>query len=190
MVRQRLRADRPDPDSVLRLCRAGLEHHDGLCRAAFARPCALCRARRLHDRGALRAFRHLAVARPAGRDRDRRAGRRRDRLSRLPVRRRRRLFRDPDHRLRRVRADRLRPFPLGQRLVGLLPAGRQLHAQRSVEPARLADHVLLRDPGAHRAGVRALPLAAAQPHRLFLAGDPRGRTGGARRSASTPSAAR
>ena len=40
--------------------------------------------------------------------------------------------------------------------------------------------VLLRDPGAHGRGVPAVPSAAAQPHGLFLAGDPRGRGGRAR----------
>ena len=92
----------------------------------------------------------------------------------------RRLFRDPDHRVRRVRAHRLRPFRLGRRLGRLLPAGRAVHAERSVEPARQADHVLLRDAGADRRGVSAVPLPAAQPHRLLLAGDPRGRGGRAR----------
>ena len=58
LVRQRLPAHRSDPHSLLRLRGAGLEHHDGLCRPAVARPRALCRARRLHGGGALRAFRH------------------------------------------------------------------------------------------------------------------------------------
>ena len=44
--------------------------------------------------------------------------------------------------------------------------------------------------GADGARLRALPRAAAQPRRLFLAGDPRGRGGGARAPASTPSATR
>ena len=35
---------------------------------------------------------------------------------RVPLRRRRRLFRDPHHRVRRIRAHRLRSFPLGRRL--------------------------------------------------------------------------
>ena len=65
LLRQRLPAHRPDPDPLFRLHRPGLEHHDGLCRAALARPRALCRARRLHDGGALRAFRHRPVDRPA-----------------------------------------------------------------------------------------------------------------------------
>ena len=63
--RQRLPAHRPDPDSLFRLCRPGLEHHDGLCRPALARPRALCRARRLYGGGALRAFRHRPVDRAA-----------------------------------------------------------------------------------------------------------------------------
>ena len=73
---------------------------------------------------------------------------------------------------------------------GLFLPVAQLHPQRPLEPARQADDVLLRDAGADRRGLRALPCAAAQPHRLLLAGDPRGRGGGARRSASTPSATR
>ena len=155
LLRQRLSAHRPHPHPLFRLYRPGLEHHDGLCRPALARPCALCRARRLHDRGALRAFRHrrrgsACSAAIAGRV----AVRRGHRLPRLPLRRRRRLFRHPDHRVRRVRPHRLRPFQLGRRLERLLPAGRQLHAQRSLEPARPADDVLLRDPGADRRGVR------------------------------------
>ena len=36
--------------------------------------------------------------------------------------------------------------------AGLLPAGRAIHAERPVEPARQADHVLLRDPRAHGRG--------------------------------------
>ena len=46
--------------------------------------------------------------------------------------------------------------------------------------ARPAGDVLLRDPGADGAGLRDVPCAAAQPRRLLLAGDPRGRAGGAR----------
>ena len=60
-----------------------------------------------------------------------------------------------------------------------VPAGRAIHPQRSLEPARPAGDVLLRDPGADRAGLRAVPRAAAKPRRLLLAGDPRGRGGGA-----------
>ena len=67
---------------------------------------------------------------------------------------------------------------------------RKYTPQRSVEPARQPDDVLLRDAGADRRGVRALPRAAAQPHRLLLAGDPRGRAGARARSASTRSATR
>ena len=103
--------------------------------------------------------------------------RRRHRLPRLPFPGRWRLFRNPDHRIRRVRSHRLRPFRLGQRLEWLVSAGRQLHAERSVEPARQADHVLLHAAGAHRRGAGDLPCAAAQPRRLFLACDSRGRGG-------------
>ena len=69
-------------------------------------------------------------------------------------------------------------FTLGRRLGRLLPAGRQLHAQRSLEPARQADHVLLRDPGADGRWRSCSATSLLQePHRLFLAGDPRGRDG-------------
>ena len=47
---------------------------------------------------------------------------------------------------------------LHRRLGGLLPAGRAVHAERSVESARQAGHVLLRDAGAHRRGVPAVPV--------------------------------
>ena len=51
VARQRLSAHRPDRHSLFRLYRAGLEHHDGLCRAALARSCDLCGARRLRRGG-------------------------------------------------------------------------------------------------------------------------------------------
>ena len=84
-------------------------------------------------------------------------GRRRDRLPGLPLRRRRRLFRHPHHRLCRVRAHRLRSLALGRRLGRLLPAGRQLRQERSPEPARQPDHVLLRHARHDGGGLPALP---------------------------------
>ena len=63
--------------------------------------------------------------------------------------------------------------------AGLFLPVAQLHPQRSLEPARPAGDVLLRDPGADGRGLRRLPRAAAKPRRLLLAGDPRGRAGGA-----------
>ena len=42
-----------------------MEHDDGLCRPAVARPCDLCRSRRLCGRGALLAFRHRPMDRAA-----------------------------------------------------------------------------------------------------------------------------
>ena len=84
----------------------------------------------------------------AGGDRGRDGLRRDHRLSRVPFRRRRRLFRHPHHRVRRIRAHRLRPFQLGRRIRRLVPAGRELFPERHLEPARQADHVLLRDPRA------------------------------------------
>ncbi len=62
---------------------------------------------------------------------------------------------------------------------GLFLPVSNLHPQRPLESARPAGDVLLRHPGAHRGGLRALPSSAAQPRRLFLAGDPRGRGRGA-----------
>ena len=115
-VRQRLPAHRAHPHSLFRLHRPGLEHPDGLCRAAVARTCALCRARRLHHGGALRAFRHRTLARHAGRDPDLGRLRRHHRLPGVPLRRGGRLFRHPDHRVRRVRPHRLRSLRLGRRL--------------------------------------------------------------------------
>ena len=110
-----------------------------------------------------------------------RDGVRRDhRIPGVPLRRRRRLFRHPDHRVRGVRPHRLRPSALRRRLGRILPARGAVHAERPVEPARPAGDVLLRHPGAHRHRLPAVPRAAAQPHRIFLAGDPRGRAGGAR----------
>ena len=79
-------------------------------------------------------------------------GRRRHRLSRLPLRRRRRLFRHPHHRLRRIRAHRLRPLELDRRLGRPVPAGRAIHAQRPLEPARPSGDVLLRPARRDRCG--------------------------------------
>src|SRR6516225_9367864 len=64
---------------------------------------------------------------------------------------------------------------MGGRVERLLPAGRQLHPQRSLEPARQSDDVLLCDARAYRRSIRALPRSAQESRRLLLAGDPRGR---------------
>ena len=53
-------------------------------------------------------------------------------------------------------------FALGRRLGRLFPAGRQLHPQRPVEPARQPDHVLLRDAGADRRGIRARAICCSR----------------------------
>ena len=60
---------------------------------------------------------------------------------------------------------------------GLFLPVAQYTPQRSLAPARPSGDVLLRAAGRHRARLRRLPRAAAEPHRLFLAGDPRGRGG-------------
>ena len=52
--------------------------------------------------------------------------------------------------------------------------------ERSLDAARPAGHVLLHVARLHRSRACALSRAAAQPRRLFLAGDPRGRGGRAR----------
>ena len=161
-VRRRLSAHRADPDLVLRLYRPGLEHHDGLCRAVVARPRALCRARRLYRGVALRAFRHRPVARPPGRGAGGGFGRRLHRLSGVSLPRRRRLFRHPDHRVRRIRARRLRSFELDQRIVGPVPAGRAIHPQRSLAPARPSGDVLLHPAGRDRARLGFLPRACCK----------------------------
>ena len=58
---------------------------------------------------------------------------------------------------------------------------RNYAAERSLEPARQADHVLLRDPGAARSRAFVLCHALLRSRgRLLLAGDPRGRGGRAR----------
>ena len=64
------------------------------------------------------------------------------------------------------------PFHLGRRIGRPVSAGRELFPERHLEPARQADHVLLRYPRAHGRGLRAVPCVAAQPRRLLLAGDP------------------
>jgi branched-chain amino acid transport system permease protein len=64
LFRRRLSAERPVSHSVFRLCRPGLEHHDGLCRPAFARPFALCGPGRLRGGRTLCAFRHQPLDRP------------------------------------------------------------------------------------------------------------------------------
>ena len=134
--RQRLSRHRPHSHSLSRLYRPGLEHHDGLRRPAFARPCHLCRAGRLCRGGAVHALRRRPVARLSRRHAGRRGLRGDHRLSRLPLRRHRRLFRHPHHRLCRVRPHRLRSSRLRQRLRRLVPAGRAICAQRSVAAAR------------------------------------------------------
>ena len=58
------------------------------------------------------------------------------------------------------------------RIGRLVPAGRELFPERHLEPARQADHVLLRNPRAHGRRLSAVPCPAAQPRRLLLAGDP------------------
>ena len=98
----------------------------------------------------------------------------------LPLRRRGRLFRHPHHRGRGVRPRRLRPSELDRGLVRPVPAGEAICPQRSLAAARQPDHVLLRAAGGDRARLPRLPGAAEKPHRLFLAGDPRGRGGRAR----------
>ena len=82
-------------------------------------------------------------------------------------------------------------FELHRRLGGLVPAGRAIRPQRSVEPARQADHVLLRDPGAGGRGASSLcQLLLAQP-RSAISGWRSARTRRRRaRSASTRSATR
>ena len=62
-----------------------VEHHDGLCRAALARPCDLCRARRLCRRDPVHALRHRSVARTVGRNSRRRGLRGDHQFSRFPV---------------------------------------------------------------------------------------------------------
>ena len=103
------------------------------------------------------------------------------RLSGVPLRRRRRLFRDPDHRVRRIRAHRLRPLRLGRRLGRPVPAGRATTRRNDLSNLRgqpvMFYYVIL---ALTALALRALPRAAAQPRRLLLAGDPRGRAGGAR----------
>ena len=61
----------------------------------------------------------------------------------------------------------------------LLSPGQQLRAERSLAAARQAGHVLLCDPRDDGRGAGDLPPAAQEPHGLLLAGDPRGREGGA-----------
>ena len=88
--------------------------------------------------------------------------RRDHRLARLPLRHRGRLFRAAHHRLRRVHAHRLRSHHVGRRPAACScrsPIGQQ----RSVEPARRPDHVLLRDAGADGRGARAVPRPAQEP---------------------------
>ena len=103
------------------------------------------------------------------------------RLSGVPLRRRRRLFRHPHHRVRRIRPHRLRSFRLGRRLGRPVPAGRATTRATICGNLRgqpvMFYYVIL---ALTAAGLRLLPRAAAQPHRLLLAGDPRGRGGGAR----------
>ena len=125
-VVERLSRHRPHSHSLSRLYRPGLEHHDGLRRPAFARPCHLCRARRLCRGGAVHALRRRPMVRLACRDAGRRRLRRGHRLSRLSLRRDRRLFRHPHHRLCRIRPHRLRPSRYRQRLRRLVPAGRAI----------------------------------------------------------------
>ena len=141
LARQRLPAHRPDPDPLFRLYRPGLEHHDGLCRAAVARPRALCRARRLYGGGALRAFRHRPVDRLLGRDPS---------PSRRPAARSSAFSRSASAsagvyfailtiafaEFARIGFDH---FDLGRRLGRPVPAGRELCPQRPLEPARQAD---------------------------------------------------
>ncbi len=102
------------------------------------------------------------------------------RLSRLPLSGRRRLFRHPHHRLRRIRPRRLRSPQLDRRLGRPVPAGQAIYAQQSLAAARRPGDVLLRAARRHGGGLRRLPHAAAEPRRLFLAGDPRGRGSRAR----------
>ena len=101
-----------------------------------------------------------------------------------------RLFRHSHHRVRRIRPHRLRSSRLRQRHQRPVPAGLRARPHRSVAAARLADHVLLRHPRRDGRGLRAVPLSAAQPHRLFLARHPRGRSRRRAQPASTPSATR
>ena len=105
------------------------------------------------------------------------ARRRLHRLSRVSFPGGRRLFRHPHHCGGGIRPRRLRPSELDQRIVRSVPAGQAICPQRSVAPARPSGNVLLRAAGRHGARPYRLPPAAAKPHRLFLAGDPRGRGG-------------
>ena len=155
--RQRLSRHGSHSHSLSRLYRPSLEHHDGLCRPAFARPCHLCRARRLYRGGAVHALRRRPVVRLSRRHAGCRGVRRGHRLSRFPLRRHRRLFRHPHHRLRRICPHRLRPSRHRQRRRRPVPAGRAICAQRSVAAARRSDDVLLRDPRRHARRVHPVP---------------------------------
>ena len=66
---------------------------------------------------------------------------------------------------------------LDRRLRRAVPAGRAIFPQRSLAPARPSGDVLLHPARRHRACPHLLPRAAAEPRRLFLAGDPRRRGG-------------
>ena len=168
------------------------EHHDGLCRPALAGPRALCRARRLcapprstctsaSVRGSGCGL-SMAVSPAAGAV----IG-----YPGVPLRRRRRLLRDPHHRLRAS-------SPASASIIGAGSAARPDSSCPS--PTTRATtclslrgsptmfyYVAARHDGR---GLRAVPRAAAQPHRLLLAGDPREPGGRPARSASTPSATR
>src|SRR5262249_16782680 len=154
---QRLSAHRLDRCPLLRLHGTSLEHHDGICRAAFARARDLRRAWRLYRRGAVQAVRHRSLDRFFRRVTGRRGVRCDHQFSRVSVPRRRRLFCDSDDCVCRICAYWLRSFRLCECLGGAVPASRAIYAQRSLASSRQPDDVLLCNPRRRRARLFHLP---------------------------------